>query len=265
MGRKKRGGPRPNQQSKKPTTVELAAPDEWDDLENHYLSMFRKKIRNTRKKLDKMEKLKEKGRENLNEDQLKTLNKLQETRVYYNTIVHLSDEAKQIAKALKAAEEPAKEPTPEEKQEEVPDPSNEAQQEAPCEGKKAPAPELSDREKLLALFHVSNVYQHTWESQKSLLNELREIGIKSNSEELNGLKTISHLLQGQLYEDGVSPKEKFQKACVNTERYLAMSPEILEVAGIPFERLRTVAEAVLRTKTWRSSLPNEFEYQMVAP
>jgi len=245
-------------------------PDEWDDQENPYLTLFRKKIRGTKKKLQKMQKLQEKDAETLNADQKKALEKFEETRVAYNTMVQMSNECKAMAKADKEkekateeaetaqAEEPAVE---EEKEAETPAGGPEAAQEKP---EAPPAPDLSEREKLLALFHVSNTYQHTWESQKSLLGELREIGIQSSHEELNGLKTISHFLQGQLQEEGMSPNDKFKKACGVSERYLKKSTDILEVAGISFERLRTVAEAVLRTPTWRSKIIDTYaDFQVI--
>merc|ERR1719494_991670 len=85
---------------------------------------------------------------------------------------------------------------------------------------------LSDRDALLALLHVSNCFSHIYESQKTLLTEMSHIGVLATNEELNGLKTISSALCGQLYEEGSSPAEKFDNAIGNFERYLVMSPEI---------------------------------------
>merc|ERR1719184_519267 len=86
---------------------------------------------------------------------------------------------------------------------------------------------LNDRDALLALLHVSNCFSHIYESQKTLLTEMNHIGVMATSEELNGLKTISSALCGQLYEEGSSPAEKFNNAIAKFERYLVMSPDIL--------------------------------------
>jgi len=220
--------------------IELSVPDEWDDPENPYLATLTKKIKRTRKKLNKMLRLSEEDKSTLNQDQLATLGKLNETMDYYNTVVSISNELKNVARELIKGNEQI-----EEKQKE-------------CSDEKIPAPEvelgpivLSDRDALLALLHVSNCFSHIYESQKTLLTEMNHIGVLATNEELNGLKTISSALCGQLYEEGSSPAVKFDNAILNFERYLAMSPEILPVAGISYKRLRIVAEAVLKTPTWR--------------
>lgn len=341
MGRsgkgKRRQMARPQGQSNSPNkrgvdSEELAVPDEWDDLENPYLTLFRKKMRGTKKKVQKMQALQEKDPSTLNEDQKASLSLLVETRIAYNTMVQLSNECKLIAREelarrkIQQAEEDHEEEEEDEEEEEVaqeqvqqqqkedqeddqeaqvqpdekedeyvvvrqgqssagaaaqgnwqtvknsrgpaPAPASQAAQAAqpaPAEAAKPKEPpseaqQKQEREFLLALMHVSNAYQHTWESQKALLAELHQIGLQSNHEELNGLKTISHFLQGHIYEDGETPASKFKKACVYSERYLDLSNDILEVAGISFERLHIVADAILRTPTWQTKLINSFPF-----
>jgi len=216
--------------------VELSVPDEWDDPENPYLLTLKKKIRKTKKKLETMLRLEKMDKNDLNDAQLEKLSRLSETIDYYNTVVSISNEMKNVARELIKAEEPV-----EEKEVEL----------APIV--------LSDRDALLALLHVSNCFSHIYESQKTLLTEMHHIGVLVTSEELNGLKTISSNLCGQLYEEGSSPSQKFNNAILNFERYLSMSPEILPVAGISYKRLRIVAEAVLKTPTWRKiEVPEDY-------
>lgn len=282
-GRKKgRGGGggqggRGNQLKEQP----LLAQDEWDDQDNPYLTLFRKKLRKTMKKIQKQMALKEKDPTELNDDQKKSLQLYAETRIAFNTMVQMSNECKALAREeiekVKPQEEPVEEEEEEVEEEPVEEPVEDVEEkksEVPAGGPEAqevakpapPPPEvsLSEREKLLALFHVSNSYQHTWDSQKPLLAELHQIGIQSSHEELNGLKTISHFLQGQLQDERMSPNDKFDKACNVSQSYLTKSTEILEVAGISFERLRTVAEGVLRTPTWRSKIIDTYaDFQVI--
>jgi len=222
--------------------IELSVPDEWDDPENPYLVTLKKKIRKTKKKLDKMLRLEKLDKNDLNDDQRKVLSRFNETMDYYNTVVSISNEMKNVARELIKGDE-----------------SVEEKQRVGTDGHVL-APEvelasivLSERDALLALLHVSNCFSHIYESQKPLLTEMNHIGVLATSEELNGLKTISSALCGQLYDEGSSPSKKFNNAILNFERYLSMSPEILPVAGISYKRLRIVAEAVLKTPTWRKT------------
>jgi hypothetical protein len=238
--RKRASKPKDTDKPSPRKNVELSVPDEWDDPENPYLVTLKKKIRNTKKKLDKLLRLEKMDKNDLNDAQLKALSRLNETMDYYNTVVSISNEMKNLARELIKADEQVEE-----------------KQRIDADGHLL-APEveldpivLSERDSLLALLHVSNCFSHIYESQKTLLIEMNQIGVLATNEELNGLKTISSALCGQLYEEGSSPSEKFNNAILNFERYLSMSPEILPVAGISYKRLRIVAETVLKTPTWR--------------
>merc|ERR1712079_70317 len=129
MPAKKKGGKKGNRGNKdspqrynapKPLTKEQKELNEWDDLENPYLTVVRKRLRNMKKKIDRVAKLREMKKSELNKDQLQSLQNIRLTEDVYLELNKIFINLKEVARDLAKPEEPEPEPEVKQPEEDTP-------------------------------------------------------------------------------------------------------------------------------------------------
>jgi len=221
-------------------TAEEAELDKWDEEDNEYLTVLRKRLRNLKKKLDKSSRLKEMDREELNEDQRKALAKHPVNEEVFHELTNIFRGLKTVARNEQLAKNPPQE---------AKKPDEEEASAAPV----VEAPQTPE-EALLSLFHVSNLCPTNEEAARPIMAALNTQGVSCTHDELRALVTLATIMSAHYDIDKTrTPEAKYHSSLQDAINYLNAAkdaePTYVKPA-ISFGRIRELADALRKTPQW---------------
>jgi len=260
QGKKKRS---PNQKRgsgqpavKAPSKVDLELND-WDDETNDYLTVLRKRLRNMRKKMDKMSKLKEAGMASLNQDQKQSLKNLPIVEALCNELETVFRSLKAVAKRQQGPE-----PSSATGQKEAPA-ENEVQedaQQAEADNKESSADiqkELTPTELLVGLSHASKICPSDIQQSRQLILELQHLGVDVTHERLRDLKTLNAVMTCVLCVDESPRCQSIWESAVEDAKQLVEGSDRAPkyTPNLTYAQAKRLIEAIQRTPLWTQPQP----------
>jgi len=233
----------PQRQQKSKEELELEA---WDDEQNPYLTVVRKRLRNLKKKLDKADKLKELDRSTLNADQHNSLKRAPGLRELYEELNTVFTQLKKIAKPKSP-----KKPAPPVEAEEAKEDKKEEEEVVEEVKPEPPAAPQTPVEVLVSLFHASKICPSDPQQAGPVLMELEKQKVACTHDQLRELKTLNSLVTGGLCVDDSSPARQCAEAMRNVQALIdAEDSTPMYTPNLTYAAARTLIEAIQATPLW---------------
>jgi len=247
---KKKGGKqqKPKQAANQPTPISPEL-EKWDDENNEYLRVLRTRLRNRKKKMDKISKWKEMDRSELNVDQLASLRKAPVHEEVYLALTNVFNMLKGVAK--KEADEKNPQPKKVTVDNSPPAVASPTEEKPPTPVPAPPAKPDTETESLLKLFHASTL---AGTEINAIHADLNASGVQCTTSELRNLMTITSIITGQFNPiESLSPSKKFSSAVNDANAYLSnASISSRFVPSMPFGRIRELIRAITCLKRWNN-------------